>query len=608
MGIFASQDRLRRPFSAFERKRNFQRCSTDNSNSLYPEHRMNAQNNSNMVKTQSTFRSAALWCCDLCLSENQHSLQHCIFCGKERVKPNKRDHYSPHARIMSAMETESIAVRDHHEMDEFNIEKISRDVIAYCQRHNMAFVDDQFPPSDRSLGISHNDHTIQWLPLSKIAPSTHLDDYLPWTIYDLPDPSDIHQGKLGDCWLMAALALITERPQMLQHILLTKKVNREGVYVVRICHNGIWTAVLLDSYFPCTFDSELAYSRAAHRQLYVSLIEKACAKLFGSCGSLSEGSMAEGLQLLTGAPCDHINLHPIDETLDFDIVWAKLLSACESKLLIGISTSCSEIDQQAYKDAGLNPNHAFTVLAAKTLPVDDGRFLLVRDPHGTSNYSEESITPLMRTYLRAMYDQMPNSSGIFWISWFSFLRFFQSITISTYVSTHFDIREEIQFTRSPIDKVPAYYFVVAKTSLITVSLIYHRRVRKEKSRHTQSFVICNIEEDRSDVGTKEVIFLSRRGTFTYWTGTLPPGAYVIIPFSVSLWKTNNIRNNERTRSCTLAIHSSIRLDGALLEEPSTLLADCIIAAVIKYCDKPKYVCSIIFFLFYLCIFLLYLLE
>ncbi|CAF1204736.1 unnamed protein product [Rotaria sordida] len=302
----------------------------------------------------------------------------------------------------------------------------------------------------------------RWLPLTEIAPSTRVDGHLPWTIYNSPEPHDIHQGKLGNCWLMAALALITERPQMLQHILLTKKVNREGVYVVRICHNGIWTAVLLDEYFPCTIDNRLAYSRAARHQLYVPLIEKACAKLFGSYANLTGGHTAEGLQLLTGAPCDRVNLHPSNEVLDFDIIWAKLLSACESKLLIGASTGCSEIGRYEYERVGLNPNHAFTVLVTKALPIGDGRFLLVRDPHGTTAYSEASITPFIRTHLRSIHDEMSNSSGIFWITWLSFLHYFDSITISTYVSKHFDIREEAQFTRSPIEPVPVYYFTVSK--------------------------------------------------------------------------------------------------------------------------------------------------
>ena len=129
---------------------------------------------------------------------------------------------------------------------------------------------------------------------------------------------------------MAALALITERPEMLDHIVLTKKVNQEGVYSIRLCHNGLWKTIIVDDCFPCTAHRQLAFTQANHRQLYVPLIEKACAKLFGSYGDLISGKTEEGLQLLTGAPCDKIDLYGTDEPIDSDIVWAKLLSACES--------------------------------------------------------------------------------------------------------------------------------------------------------------------------------------------------------------------------------------------------------------------------------------
>jgi calpain-15 len=127
---------------------------------------------------------------------------------------------------------------------------------------------------------------------------------------------------------MAALALLTERPQMLEHIFLTKTNNNQGVYLVRICHNGLWKTVIVDDCFPCTQNNQLAFTQAHYRQLYVPLIEKACAKLFGSYADLISGQTEEGLQLLTGAPCDHIDLK---NTVDSEIIWAKLLSACESK-------------------------------------------------------------------------------------------------------------------------------------------------------------------------------------------------------------------------------------------------------------------------------------
>ena len=118
---------------------------------------------------------------------------------------------------------------------------------------------------------------------------------------------------------------------MFRHILHTQHINPEGVYLVRICHNGLWKAMILDDCFSCTNYKTLAFSRAKKVHLYVPLIEKACAKLFGSYSNLSGGSTAEGLQLLTGAPCDRLKIDRSDEQTNHDVIWTKLLSACESK-------------------------------------------------------------------------------------------------------------------------------------------------------------------------------------------------------------------------------------------------------------------------------------
>ena len=174
-------------------------------------------------------------------------------------------------------------------------------------------------------------HVTQWLPISVIIPLSKSDLAVPWSICNRPEPKDIRQGILGDCWLMAALALVTERPAMLRHILLTDRINQEGVYAIRLCHNGLWKTVILDDCFPCNSNRQMVYSQAARRQLYVPLIEKACAKLNGSYACLSGGSTSEGLLVLTGAPCERFPLDPSSNTLDFDILWTKIISACESR-------------------------------------------------------------------------------------------------------------------------------------------------------------------------------------------------------------------------------------------------------------------------------------
>ncbi|CAF3749085.1 unnamed protein product [Rotaria socialis] len=479
----------------------------------------------------------------------------------------------------------SLAIDDRRHSDETNAEKLFTDIVLFCQQENTHFVDDQFPPIARSIGYidALKNYPLQWLRISEISPSSQSDLRLKWSVYSSPKPSDIQQGTLGDCWLMAALALITERPQMLEHILLIKKINNQGVYLVRICHNGLWKTVIVDDCFPCTQYNQLAFTQAHRRQLYVPLIEKACAKLFGSYADLISGQTEEGLQLLTGAPCDHIDLNSKNHTIDSEMIWAKLLSACESHLLIGASTGRSDISAEEYTRNNIPSNHAFSVLAAHSLSNISMQFVLVRDPHARSNYSDESITPYILTKLNNI-NRDYISPGAFWISWPKFLRFFNSITISSYATDYFDIREVNRFTRSSTQLIPTYHFHLSKTSLVNISLIYHRENRRIRNTHTQSFVLCNVEQGPSkDVGTRQAILCTSRGAFTHWIGSLTSGFYVLIPFSTSFWNDDH----QPIKDYTLVMHSKVQINVQVTPEPAALLADCLIASVLKNNIPPQ---------------------
>ena len=97
--------------------------------------------------------------------------------------------------------------------------------------------------------------------------------------------------------------------------------------------------------------------------------------------------------------------------------------------------------------------------------------------------------------------------------------------------------------------------------------------------HTQSFILCNVEDRPSkNIGTHVAILQTHRGAFTYWTGSLRPGSYILIPFSTSFWNT---KTHQSQRDFTLVIHSKIQIDAQIIKEPATLLADCLIAATLK---------------------------
>ncbi|CAF0863688.1 unnamed protein product [Rotaria sp. Silwood1] len=477
----------------------------------------------------------------------------------------------------------SLTVRDRRHKHESGAEIIFQNIIKQCKKNKTHFVDNHFPHSTQSIGSDSFTQVSKWLKISNVARSFDDDRKLPWTIFSSPTPSDIQQGALGNCWLVAALALISERPRLLEHILLTKTVNNEGIYLVRICHNGLWKTIIVDDYFPCTKHNHLVFAQAKRRQLYVPLIEKACAKLFGSYAALKSGNMREGLQLLTGAPCDYIDLKPSDTTLDGDIIWAKLISACESKLLIGVSSGGTGVSSKEYARVHIHNNHAFSVLAAHALGSKLSRFVLVRDPHSHSDYQEESVTDSVLKQLR-LVNPAQRSDGAFWISWPRFLRYFSSLVISTYNGDLFDIREQCKFTRSSIQYLPTYHFHVPRTSFVNISLVHHRHDRKTRSSHTQSFVLCDADELKSTgtVGKRESILMCKRGGFTYWTGSLRAGYYVLIPFSISFWQ-----KDKENRDFTLVIHSSVQFNLSIKDKPATLLTDCLISAVKKDSKKKQ---------------------
>ncbi|CAF0828064.1 unnamed protein product [Adineta steineri] len=632
------------------------KCSFNNPLMAYPCCEMCEQVDSRLLQGFSiTNQSVPTWECSRCTLKNLTISEQCTACGESKSKSNKNETTLVNSSTSLSQTCTSLSVRNRRHRDESDAENIFQHIITYCRENKTHFVDDQFVPSDRSIGTGSFDNISQWLRISDVAPLPDDPPNLPWTIFSSPQPSDIQQGALGNCWLIAALALISERPRLLEHILLTKQVNSQGVYLVRICHNGLWKTIIVDDCFPCTKHKRLVFTQAKRqgalgncwliaalaliserprllehilltkqvnsqgvylvrichnglwktiivddcfpctkhkrlvftqakrRQLYVPLIEKACAKLFGSYSSLKSGNMLEGLQLLTGAACDHINLKPSKHPLESDIVWVKLLSACESKLLIGTSTSGTNVNRDEYAAVHIHSNHAFSILAAHALVNDTSRFVLVRDPHSRSQYREDSITESVLKQLR-LINSARRSTGAFWISWPRFLHFFESITISTYNSDHFDIRQQGQFTQSSTEVIKSYFFDVPQTSSINISLLYHRHNRKARSYHTQSFVLCDIEKSASTtvVGKHYSKLISKRERFTYWEGSLRAGSYVLIPFTTSFWGTN-----EKNRDYTVVIHSSVQLDLTTENKRPTFLADCLIAAVMRGSNKQQ---------------------
>ena len=125
----------------------------------------------------------------------------------------------------------------------------------------------------------------------------------PSIFYDTIEPNDIRMGVLGDEWFLSALAVLAERPALVERLFITKEVNQHGIYRVKLCKNGEWVTVTIDDYFPCYPEGEPLFAKCHGNELWVLLLEKAYAKLHGNYYLLKGGYANEALLDLTGCPC-----------------------------------------------------------------------------------------------------------------------------------------------------------------------------------------------------------------------------------------------------------------------------------------------------------------
>lgn len=69
--------------------------------------------------------------------------------------------------------------------------------------------------------------------------------------YETVEPNDVKPGVLGNEWFLSALAILAERPALIERLFITKEINEFGIYRVKFCKNGEWVTVTVDDFFPC---------------------------------------------------------------------------------------------------------------------------------------------------------------------------------------------------------------------------------------------------------------------------------------------------------------------------------------------------------------------
>ena len=247
------------------------------------------------------------------------------------------------------------------------------------------FYDNQFPPNLNSLikGYKKNENQNGKINQNSKKQNEFKDDPLLkyknviWKreseMTDFPDifpkngilAQDIVNGIYTNENFLSAIGALAEFPKIIKNLFISDKKNKNGIFGLRICKDGFLQEVIIDDYFPVNkFDDTYCFTHSKDDSLWVQIIEKAYAKVYGSYELLRNKGVEGILKDLSCAPV------LVLDSLSTDLA-QNLTLANDNKWIIMASAGDTDASLNLLEELELKPNFAYEILEVFKLESED---------------------------------------------------------------------------------------------------------------------------------------------------------------------------------------------------------------------------------------------
>jgi len=296
-------------------------------------------------------------------------------------------------------------------------------VLAQVKARGKKWVDPDFIPSPEILftdpSAPHPGHpdprAVRWLRPAEFCPGK------PEVFIGGATAGDVQQGQLGDCWFLGSISVLATRRKLLQRIFTTTEYGAEyGIYSFCIFKDCMWHSIIIDDLIPCLPKRGTPiYAKSADpNELWVSLLEKAYAKVHECYENLKGGYVHEGLADLTSGVPYQLDTPP-DAGTNIEL-YKKIDQMHAIGCLVG---AASDGDNDTKKSTtGIVQGHAYSVLQVEQ--VEGFHLLKLRNPWGlgewTGRWSDSSSEWEKYPKVAEKLKDKKADDGTFWMDWKDF--------------------------------------------------------------------------------------------------------------------------------------------------------------------------------------------